>query len=309
MFDISTTTIVILVLLACLPALAWTFVYRQLDKRDPEPYKAIAFSTFLGLVATLPVFALQFFFTYFPDLNLVSLLQTTFNSTISFSLVFLIFVAVIEETVKAIAFIYAAQRFEHVFNQIVDGIIYAAAIGLGFALAENVYYFFRAYESFGYSSNFFAIFTIRSLGTMLAHTFFTGVFGFYFARAYFAPFVDEGSKQERLWHNLGYNLSHAIRLHATFFHLLPAEKRESFNFSIKRNVMVLEGFIMAVFLHLVYNFLIKVELFGQHFTFLIVPALFISAWYLWGRFFIPMYTRIVDFIRLRKSGEWRVRVH
>jgi RsiW-degrading membrane proteinase PrsW (M82 family) len=215
-------------------------------------------------------------------------------------------VAFIEESMKAIAFLYIVQKARNHFNQIVDGIVYGALVGIGFAMAENIYYFMRAMETFSFSGNFLAIFSIRSFGTMLAHTLFTGIFGFYFAKAYFSPFIDEESKKERLWQNFRKNAREAIRLHATFFHLMP--KRDGEVKSFRRNALILEGFLVAVFIHFLYNGFIKLELFGQNWTFVIIPLVFVVAWKVWSRFFISMYTRIIDFVKIRK-GVYKLKVH
>jgi len=292
-------------LLAIIPSFGWVMVYRHLDFKDPEPKKSTFFALILGVLSTLPVFALQVVFNRFPEFNLVSLLQNNIENTLLFSAAFLLFVAVIEETAKGLAFLFIVQKSKKHFNQIVDGIVYGALVGIGFALSENIYYFVRALETFSLSSNFLAIFTIRSFGTMLAHTLFTGIFGFYFAKAYFSPFVEEGSKKEKIWQNFHKNARDAIRMNATFFHLLPQRDGETKTF--RRNALIFEGFLVAIFLHFVYNGLIKLEVFGRNWTFLIIPLVFVMAWYIWSRFFVKLYTKILDFVKVRK-GVYKLKV-
>jgi protease PrsW len=55
----------------------------------------------------------------------------------------------VEETSKGLAllFIFWFMRFE--LNDVVDGIVYGALVGLGFAMTENVLYFSRAYHAGG----------------------------------------------------------------------------------------------------------------------------------------------------------------
>jgi len=292
--------------LAILPSIGWMMAYRSFDSRDPEPKNATLLGLIMGIVSTFPVFAMQYLFSQYPDFNLVSIVQENISNTLLFSVLFLLFVAFIEETAKALAFLFVVRKSEKHFNQIVDGIFYGALIGIGFALAENVYYFLRALETFSYSANFLAIFAIRSFGTMLAHTLFTGIFGFYFAKAYFSPFIDESSKQEKLWQNLRKNAREAIRLHATFFHLMPQKKAGDPTFN--RNVIILEGYLVAILIHFLYNGFIKLELFGRNWTFLIIPLVFLVAWYVWSRFFVRLYTRILDFVRMKRGG-YKLRVH
>lgn len=291
--------------LALVPALLWIKVYRYLDNRDQEPMKATIFAFLVGILTTLPVFLLQYLFSQFPEFDLLSLLKRNISSPLIFSSFFLMFVAVIEETLKALGFLFVVRKYSKAFNQIVDGIVYASLIGLGFALAENIYYFTRALEAFQLSGNFLAVFSIRSFGTMLAHTLFVGVFGFYFAKAYFSPIIPKAKAQEKPWADLRKNLKKSLRLHEAFFHMMPTSKKD--DRPIERNVLVLQGFFIAVLLHFLYNAMIKLEVFGQNWTFLIVPLIFIMAWYLWSRFFVWIYNRILDFIRVRK-GWYKVRI-
>ncbi len=295
-----------LLLLAILPALGWIVVYRYLDSREPEPLAPTSEALIFGIFSTFPVFLMQFLFTTFPHWSLSTWLQGKVSTPALFSLFFLLFVAVIEEFVKGVALIWLIKKQEKNFNQIVDGIVYGALVGVGFAIAENIYYFSKAVEVFQYNPNFWAIFTIRSFGTMLAHTIFTGFFGFYFAKSYFSPLIDEASKQEKIWHHLKRNFRQAIRLHATFFHLMPKEEHDQCVFN--RNVMILEGYVIAVFLHLLYNALIKIELFDKSWTFLIIPLVFVAAWWIWSRFFMKLYTRVIEYIQIRKDL-YHFRIH
>lgn len=296
----SSASIVIIVLMAIAPALGWLTVYYYLDSRDPEPKMAIAVSVILGMLSTLPIFAMQYVFENFPDYDVVSILQSRSSSPFSFAVGFLLFVAVLEEVSKGVAFLCSERIHQKVFNQVVDGIVYAACIGLGFAIAENIYYFYRAVESFNISAEFIAIFSIRSFGTMLAHSLFSGIFGFYFARAYFAPILEvEPQEKTSFWRRFPKRVKKAIKLNATFFYLMP--KSTAVDMEFERDVMIMEGLIVAVVLHFLYNFFIKIELFGQYWTFLIVPLLFIMCWFVWSRFFVKMYVKIVDFVKVRRD--------
>src|SRR3989304_2094549 len=177
---ISWTTILFILFLAFVPALGWLLLYRYLDNRDPEPGFSSVFGVFLGISSTLPVFAVQYLFNAYPQLDLISYLRGNLTTPLLFTSVFLLFVAFVEELMKGLAFIILFKKYERFFNQVVDGIFYAALIGIGFPLAENAYYLAKAWLTFKYNGNFVAILSIRSFGTMLAHTLFTAVFGFYF---------------------------------------------------------------------------------------------------------------------------------
>ena len=297
---------IVILLMAIIPSFGWVMVYRWLDSRDPEPSLSLITAMVFGVLSTLPVFGLQYVFSSYPDLDLIAVLQTNLTNPLVFTAFFLLFVAGVEEFVKAMAFLLVSRKCRPDFNQVVDGIVYAALIGIGFALAENIYYFSRAAQSFEFGGNFFAIFAIRSFGTMLAHTLFTGVFGYFFALSYFDPFISEDSRQEKFWRNLHKNVKKALRLRITFHHLLPQVNDQPI--TVERNVMLIEGYLVAVMLHFLYNGMIKLELFGQNWTFLIVPLLFVMAWFVWSRFFVPLYVRIIDLIRIRKN-EFKLKIH
>jgi RsiW-degrading membrane proteinase PrsW (M82 family) len=277
-------------LIALLPAIFWFYIYRWLDKKDPEPKKAMIMSGVLGVVATLPVFGLQLVFDNFPELNFMKVVQASINNPVTFSIFFLIFVAVLEELVKAISTIIATEKYRTEFNQVVDGIVYAASVALGFSFAENIYYFYIAVQALGFGTDFLAVYSIRSLGTMLGHTIFTGIFGFYYAKAYLAKYVETAVNKKRAWHGLHKNLKHALKFKATR-NILFTKNHHSYEYD-HPGIIILEGYFIAVLLHFIYNFLIKIELFGRSWTFLIVPFLFIATWYVWHAFFVPLYTKV-----------------
>lgn len=70
------------------------------------------------------------------------------------------------------------------FNQIVDGVIYAVAVALGFALFENFLYF-GGYLSEGIYS-LLAIFVLRMFMSTLLHTLSTGWMGYWMGKAKFS---------------------------------------------------------------------------------------------------------------------------
>lgn len=295
------TFLIILVasLLAAIPAVFWFFLYRWLDKKEPEPPRAMAAAGFLGIISTIPIFGLQFMFSNFPDLNFMQILQANMANPITFSMVFLVFVAVIEELVKAFSTVGITEKYDVEFNQVVDGIVYAASVALGFSFAENIYYFFMAHRALGFSTEFVSVYSIRSLGTMLGHTLFTGVFGFYYAKAYLAPYVNDELRKKKVWHDLRHTWKKALTFHATRRSILPHKQYGKHD--EHPGIVILEGFIMAIALHFIYNFFVKIELFGKTWTFLIVPFLFIAAWGLWRMFFKPLYTKVFVRIDMRKK--------
>jgi RsiW-degrading membrane proteinase PrsW (M82 family) len=81
-----------------------------------------------------------------------------------------------EEALKAVVlvWIYRARRDE--FDGVVDGVIYAAMVGLGFAFAENVDYYGRALQQGG-SGGLAVTFTLRGMIAPFSHPLFTAMTG------------------------------------------------------------------------------------------------------------------------------------
>ncbi len=83
---------------------------------------------------------------------------------------------VVEEALKAAILIrfYTARKDE--FDGVVDGVIYAAMVGLGFAFAENVDYYGRALQQGG-AGGLALIFTLRGMIAPFSHPLFTSMTG------------------------------------------------------------------------------------------------------------------------------------
>jgi RsiW-degrading membrane proteinase PrsW (M82 family) len=82
----------------------------------------------------------------------------------------------VEEALKAAILLhfYRARRDE--FDGAVDGVIYAAMVGLGFAFAENVDYYGRALQAGG-TAGLALLFTLRGIIAPFSHPLFTSMTG------------------------------------------------------------------------------------------------------------------------------------
>ncbi len=83
---------------------------------------------------------------------------------------------VVEEALKAAILLrfYVARRDE--FDGVVDGVIYAAMVGLGFAFAENLAYYGSALQQGG-PAGLALIFTLRGMVAPFSHPLFTSLTG------------------------------------------------------------------------------------------------------------------------------------
>lgn len=80
---------------------------------------------------------------------------------------------VVEEAGKGAAILFLARRRAHEFDGVVDAVVYAAMVGLGFAAVENVLYYGWSAEA----GMLGEVFVHRGLLGPFAHTLFTACFG------------------------------------------------------------------------------------------------------------------------------------
>ncbi|HEC20988.1 MAG TPA: PrsW family intramembrane metalloprotease [Candidatus Peregrinibacteria bacterium] len=173
-------------------------------------------------------------------------------------LIITVSLAVLEEFVKHII-----VRFtdDNRIKSIDDAIEYSILVGLGFAFAENIFYFLSAYGS----SAFWQIFIFRSILSVFAHIFFSGIFGYFYGIAHFGTVIyQEEEMEKRHW------LSHRV---IKFFHKIFHMKATT----IFHEEKMMEGLVIAAILHSIFNFLLQLNK-----IVIVVPFLF-------GGFFLLSY--------------------
>lgn len=156
--------------LAVVPAALWLVAFYRQDRLEPEPKEYILGVFALGVVLALGVGQ--------PLLRNVLHVQDWAGTGLIASLVGLILVTgLLQEFLK-----YAAVRYgvfnTPEFDHPVDGIIYLATAGLGYATALNVQYVLTGGVQLGVAAVHVAIST-------LAHASFAGVMGYFLGRAKF----------------------------------------------------------------------------------------------------------------------------
>jgi len=111
---------------------------------------------------------------------------------------------IVEEAFKGIGVLAVVALRE--FDDALDGLVYGATVGLGFALTENILYFFG---NFAGGVPVFLVFLMRSIVFGLNHALFTGVFGLFLGLAK----VSRNILLKAFWPFLGFVL--AISMHAS----------------------------------------------------------------------------------------------
>ena len=156
------------------------------DKYKREPMRLIGVTFLLGALGIIPATIIELL------LGFDNILVTTFLS-----------VAIVEETMKYLAV--RAKAYNSInFNEVMDGVVYGVAAGLGFATVENVFYVL------GFGTISTAL--IRAFMSVPSHAAYGGIMGFYLGMA--KPFRLSSKQHERKLIITG--LAIAILLHGLY---------------------------------------------------------------------------------------------
>ncbi|GGV21252.1 protease PrsW [Actinomadura cremea] len=158
------------VLLAVLPIPPLIALALALDRLEPEPPRALVFAFMWGAgVAVLGALVL----------NTAGLLYVTvpiFGEVDGHFVSATFGAPVIEETLKGAVLFGMLWLRRNEIDGFADGLIYAAMVGLGFAMMENITYYMRAFEDGG-AQQLQAVFILRGLVAPLSHPLFTAMTG------------------------------------------------------------------------------------------------------------------------------------
>jgi len=148
---------------AALPSLILIIWFYRLDHKRPEPLGLVGKSVLLGFLATIPAIFLECLVDLPAGLlpRLPGIVWTAFVTA-----------ALVEEGIKY--FILQRWLFRNpAFDEIMDGIVYAVCISLGFAFAENLMY--------GLGNGTALI--LRAFTAVPLHATATGIMGYWFGMA------------------------------------------------------------------------------------------------------------------------------
>ncbi|MGE5573872.1 MAG: PrsW family intramembrane metalloprotease [Bacteroidota bacterium] len=149
------------------PGLLWVWFFYRKDRAEPEP-KALVTKAFLfGVASVFPAAFLEAPFR--------RVITTGRRDLLALLVVSILVVGVVEEISKFVAVKVAAYDNAE-FDEVMDGIVYGVAAGLGFAATENLFYA----TTYG-----LAVGVFRAFITDLAHASFSGIVGYYLGRAKF----------------------------------------------------------------------------------------------------------------------------
>jgi RsiW-degrading membrane proteinase PrsW (M82 family) len=246
---------------AIIPAIFWLSLYYQKDYRDPEPKMVILKTFFMGALVGLPFLGFRYLLIW---LNSDSAVLTGISAIIIF--------AAMEEMAKLSASIFVVTKHKVEFNQLIDGVVYAVTAALGFAFVENIIYFATFLSSNSDIGDALYVTAYRSFGTMLAHTMFSAAAGLIWAYAYFSKQITPFQQKQLLAFEFRDFINHEILgLHIIRHNILKA--MPSRRGGHEKKILVLEGIMLAIFLHVIFNLATTFEVFGKNLTFVLVPLI------------------------------------
>ncbi|HJU05110.1 MAG TPA: PrsW family glutamic-type intramembrane protease [Nitrospiraceae bacterium] len=157
------------------PGLFWLWFFYKRDSLEPEPKRLLITSFFVGIGLGIPA----------------TFLEILFNDSL---LMTVLIAPVIEETLKFGGVRFTVFRHPE-FDEPLDGIIYTAAVALGFASMENLFYLMAAYlnasdtsQSLEVLSPFgvvMSVFVLRALMSVPSHVLYSGFWGYALGKAKF----------------------------------------------------------------------------------------------------------------------------
>ncbi len=156
-------------MLALLPVGPLVACYVWLDRYEPEPVPLLATAFFWGaLVATAAALLVQTF-----D-------QLVNGSTEVWSAV--VMAPLTEEAGKGVFVVLLLWARRHVIDGVLDGLVYAGLVGVGFAFTENILYFAGAFTGSpdlgpGGIVSATSLFVLRGIFSPFAHPLFTSAIG------------------------------------------------------------------------------------------------------------------------------------
>lgn len=163
------STLVIATLAAVIPAVIYSRIILALDRYEEEPTRAILFAFGWGAVAAVLLAVIG-------ELIFASSLIPVAGAETADIATLVIGAPVIEEAFKGLALLLLLWFYRDEVDGVLDGLVYGALIGIGFAMTENILYFIGSYQDDG-ASGLGSTFVIRVLINGFGHAMYTGALG------------------------------------------------------------------------------------------------------------------------------------
>jgi RsiW-degrading membrane proteinase PrsW (M82 family) len=163
--------LVVAILGAMIPTVAYVLLLYWIDRYEKEPVRllAVAFLWGAGPAAILSIILEIGFAAPMSALGAESLLGRLLSASVG--------APIIEESAKGIALLFLLLVVPKAFDGVLDGIVFGAMTGFGFAMTENIFaYFVPILSHYGLGAGLINIF-LRTVVFGFNHAFWTGLFG------------------------------------------------------------------------------------------------------------------------------------
>ncbi len=161
--------LVIGLICASLPVPIYIMLLLWIDRYESEPLWMLATSFFWGAIVAV------FIALILNTINGAIVAAATRSEQIGNNFGAVISAPIVEESAKALILLILFLWKKDEFDGIVDGIVYAGMVGLGFAMTENILYYGRAAQH-GMGALTF-LFILRGMAAPFSHPLFTSMTG------------------------------------------------------------------------------------------------------------------------------------
>ena len=152
--------------LAALPVPVYLGLALWLDRFEAEPGAVLLRAFLWGAIVAMVVSLLA-------NQAAFAMLAGVFGTSAGDWLSGVLAAPVIEETAKGVALLLLFVHHDDEFDNVTDGVVYAAMVGLGFAMTENAVYYGRVWDT----SSLSTVFVLRGVIGPFAHPLFTAMTG------------------------------------------------------------------------------------------------------------------------------------
>jgi protease PrsW len=156
------------ILATALPTAVYVYVVWWLDRYEKEPVLLLGGAFLWGAAPAVVASLIAELIAGVPSGLLGGSLASTIDSSLS--------APIIEETAKGVAVLLLFLAFHREFDDVMDGIVYGAMVGFGFAMTENVLYFLSAFATGGLADWGSVVF-LRSVIFGLNHALYSSIVG------------------------------------------------------------------------------------------------------------------------------------
>lgn len=163
---------------AIVPMSLYLFLIWKFDRYDREPFKFLLVNYLWGALGAIVL-------SLIGSLIITALLSIIIKDSVQLNRFGSIIVApIVEETTKGFFLLITVASRK--FDNITDGIVYGGAIGLGFGMTENFFYFISFSQSV---PSWIMLVIVRSLFSGVMHCVSTATLGAFFGYAKFKPML------------------------------------------------------------------------------------------------------------------------